>query len=161
VLGKLKLSGAFLLGGVIMKEEAERSSESAGKRSKGDQYSLMFCKDQSDEIKKDLGLVDLTAMSSAAIRERAGLLRSEIRECLDRNSTFSGSIGLEFDDDENEEKNENDEFEDYDKDDNPNDYIISTCEEGISEMLAECCEFVTEIQTLVHELEECQNALSG
>lgn len=141
-----------------MKEEAERSSESAGKRNRGDVYSLMFCKDQSDEIKEELGYVDLTAMSSEAIRERAGLLRSEIRESLDRNSTLSGYIGLEFDD------NDNDECEDgvkEEKDDDFSDSIISTCEEGISEMLAECCDFVTEIQTLIHELEECQNALNG
>jgi len=148
-----------------MNEEIERSTESAVKgNGSGDVYSLMFCKDQSDALKKELGLVDYQAMSSEAIRERAGLLRSEIQECLDRNSTFSGYIGLEFDTDECEGNEDNEKAE---KDDDFNDFndfsdsIISTCEEGISEMLAECCDFVTEIQTLIRELEKCQNALNG
>ena len=118
----------------------------------GDVYSLMFCKGHSDDLKKELGLIDLMAMSPEAIRERARMLRGEMQECLDRNTTLSGYLNLDLN---------GDEFENDEEEDDLNDVVVSTCEEGLSEMLAECCEFVTEIQTLVHEIEECQKALNG
>jgi len=118
----------------------------------GDVYSLMFCKDHSDELRSELGVVSIETMSPEAIRERTRMLRGEMRECLDRNTTLSGYINLDLNDDEIESDEEEIDL---------NDIVISTCEEGLSEMLAECCEFVTEIQTLIDELAKCQMALNG